>query len=212
MHYITIALRQTITGNEGHFSPGTAPSAATAALAMRGRVCYVSAMRNPTYSPAPRRSYGFARSGPAVTGATDFLRGNATMASLMPTVRRLAALQKDCAQALPAMFEHCDILQFEAGQLVLAIPNAALAAKLKQQLPKLQGELERKGWQIAGIKLKVQVIKSIAPIVHTRALALPEKAMSALEELSTALPASKQNDQLIAALRKLVRHHRDAKD
>lgn len=56
----------------------------------------------------------------------DFLRGNATMASLMPTVTRLAALQ-GCARALPAMFEHCDILQFESGQLVLATPNAALA-------------------------------------------------------------------------------------
>lgn len=187
-------------------------AAPAAALVMRGRVCYVSAMRTPTYSPAPRRGYGFARSGPAVTGATDFLRGNATMASLMPTVTRLAALQKDCARALPAMFEHCDILQFEGGQLVLATPNAALAAKLKQQLPKLQGELERKGWQISGIKLKVQVIKSIAPIVHTRALVLPEKAMTALEELSTALPASKQNEQLIAALRNMLRHHREPKD
>ena len=134
------------------------------------------------------------------------------MASLMPTVTRLAALQKDCAKALPAMFEHCDILQFESGQLVLATPNAALAAKLKQQLPKLQGELERKGWQISGIKLKVQVIRSIAPIVHTRALVLPEKAMTALEELSTALPASKQNEQLIAALRNMLRHHREPKD
>jgi len=187
-------------------------AAPAAALVMRGRVCYVSAMRTPTYSKAERRGYGFARSGPAATGATDFLRGNATMASLMPTVTRLAALQKDCAKALPAMFEHCDILQFESGQLVLATPNAALAAKLKQQLPKLQGELERKGWQISGIKLKVQVIKSIAPIVHTRSLVLPEKAMSALEELSTALPASKQNEQLIAALRNMVRHHREPKD
>ena len=31
-------------------------------------------------------------------------------------------------------------------------------------------------------------------------------------ELSTALPASKQNEQLIAALRSLVRHHREPKD
>jgi len=126
-----------------------------------------------------------------VTGATDLLRSNAVMAALMPTVRRLASLQKDCAQALPAI--------------------AALAAKLKQQLPKLQGELERKGWQISAIKLKVQVIKSIAPIVHTRALVLPEKAMTALEELSTVLPASKQNQDLIAALQRLVRHHREGR-
>ena len=212
MRYITIALRQTNAGKYEHFLQDNFRPGMACRLLMRHLVWYVSAMRNPTYSPAPRRSYGFYRSGPTVTGATDLLRSNAVMAALMPTVRRLAALQKDCAQALPAMFEHCDILQFEAGQLVLAIPNAALAAKLKQQLPKLQAELERKGWQISAIKLKVQVIKSIAPVVHTRALVLPEKAMTALAELSTALPASKQNQDLIAALQRLVRHHREPRE
>lgn len=152
------------------------------------------------------------RSGPAVPGATDFLRGNATMAALMPTVNRLVALQKDCAGALPAMFSQCDILQFEAGVLVLATPNAAVAAKLKQQLPKLQATLEKRGWQIAAIKLKVQVIKSLAPIVHTRALVLPGKAMAALAELGDALPASPQNQTLIAALRAMVQRHREPRD
>jgi uncharacterized protein YukE len=36
------------------------------------------------------------------------------------------------------MFKHCEILAFEQNVLTLALPNAALAAKLKQQLPKLQ--------------------------------------------------------------------------
>lgn len=36
--------------------------------------------------------------------------------------------------------------------------------------------------------------------------------MTALEELSTALPASKQNEQLIAALRNMLRHHREPQD
>jgi hypothetical protein len=141
--------------------------------------------------------------------ASDYLRGNGPMAALMPTVNRLAKLQKDCADALPAMFSQCDILQFEAGQLVLATPNAALAAKLKQQLPHLQADLLARGWQIAAIKLKVQVTRSLAPVVHTHPLTLPGKAMAALTELGDALPASPANAALIAALRRLVQHHKE---
>lgn len=161
-------------------------------------------MRSHTFYQASR-----GRSGPALPGATDFLRGNATMASLMPAVNRMMALQKDCASALPAMFHNCDILQFEDAQLVLATPTSAVAAKLKQQLPKLQAELEKRGWQVSGIKLKVQVTKSIAPIVHTRQLLLPNLAVSAFDELSNALPASPQNDCLIAALRAMVQRRRE---
>lgn len=149
------------------------------------------------------------RSGAIPAGASDYLRGDGPMAALMPTVNRLAKLEKDCASALPAMFKQCDILQFEAGQLVLATPNAALAAKLKQQLPQLQAALLGRGWQISAIKLKVQVTRSLAPIVHTHALALPDQAMAALTELGDALPASPANAALIAALRLLVRHHKE---
>lgn len=148
------------------------------------------------------------KSGPAATDATDFLRGNSTMAALMPTVNRLVALQKDCAAALPAMFSNCDILQFEGGQLVLATPNAAVAAKLKQQLPKLQAQLQTRGWQIDAIRLKVQVTKSLAPVVHTRQLELSGAAVSAFAELGDALPESPQNRTLIAALRAMVERRR----
>jgi len=145
---------------------------------------------------------------PPASGATDFLRGNSTMAALMPTVTRMAALQKDCAATLPTMFQNCDILQFEDTQLVLATPNAAVAAKLKQQLPKLQSGLQARGWQVTAIKLKVQVTKSLAPVVHTRQLVLPGSAVSAFAALGDALPASEQNKTLIAALRAMVARRR----
>ncbi|MFT5644578.1 MAG: hypothetical protein ACI83P_002135 [Janthinobacterium sp.] len=149
------------------------------------------------------------RTGTAPIGAVSYLSGAGPMAALMPAVTRMAALQKDCATALPAMFSQCDILQFEAGQLVLATPNAALAAKLKQQLPKLQADLSARGWKVDAIKLKVQVTRSLAPIVHTHALVLPHKAMQALSELGDALDASSANSPLAAALRLLVRHHKE---
>jgi hypothetical protein len=145
---------------------------------------------------------------PITPGIHDFLR-RGTLAALMPTVTRMVALQKDCATALPAMFQHCDILACENGQLVLAMPNASLAAKLKQQLPKLQAELNQRGWNIEAIKLKVQVTKSIPPVVHTRPLLLPNKAVSSFAELSETLPASPQNAGLIAALRLLVRRRQE---
>ena len=141
---------------------------------------------------------------PIAHGIHDFLR-RGTLAALMPTVNRMVSLQKDCAIALPAMFQHCDILQCENGLLVLAVPNASLAAKLKQQLPKLQAELLKRGWQIDTVKLKVQVTKSLPPVVHTRPLVLPAMALTAFADLGDALPASPQNATLIAALRSMVR-------
>jgi len=140
--------------------------------------------------------------------ATDFLRRNDKMAALLPAVLRMASLQKDCADALPAMFGQCDVLSFEQAQLVLAVPSSAMAAKLKQQLPKLQFALHKRGWQIDAIKLKVQVTRSIAPVVHTRTLVLPETALDAFDTLGDTLAPTAQNASLIAALKAMAAKRR----
>ena len=167
----------------------------------------VTPMRFTSFSQRPFHIYG-TRTGPKAVGAADFLRANDTMAGLLPTAMRMASLQKDCAAALPAMFEHCDILQFESAQLVLAIPNAAVASKLKQQLPKLQTALQKRGWQVEAIKLKIQVSKSIPPVVHTHQLAFPDKAVSAFAELGEALEPTPQNAALIAAVKAMASRRR----
>ncbi len=141
-------------------------------------------------------------------GATDFLSSNARMASLLPTAMRMASLQKDCAAALPPMFGNCDVLSFEDAQLVLATPTSAVAAKLKQQVPKLQAALLKRGWQINSIKLKVQVTRSIAPVVHTQQLAFPSTAVAAFAELGDALPDTPQNAKLIAAIKAMAARRR----
>ncbi len=141
-------------------------------------------------------------------GATDFLRANERMASLLPTAMRMASLQTDCAAALPAMFNSVEILQFQDGELVLATPSSAVAAKLKQQVPKLQAALQQRGWQVTTIRLKVQVGKSIPPVVHTHQLVLPERAVSAFAELGDTLEATAQNQALIAAVRAMANRRR----
>lgn len=168
----------------------------------------VSRMRSPSYTPYQRS----ARAAPATRAPQDalaFLRANDKMAALMPAVTRMAALQTDCAAALPAMFEACAILQFEAGQLVLSTPNAALAAKLKQQLPKLQETLQKRGWQIDAIRLKVQVIPTPQKKSSVKQLILPQQARSALAVLADTLEDSPRNAALKAALDAMARRNRD---
>ena len=146
---------------------------------------------------------------PTAVGATDFLRKDNKLASLLPAVERMAALQKDCAAVLPTMFQHTEILSFEQGQLVLAIPNTALAAKLKQQIPKLQDALSQRGWQVTGVKLKVQMMKPAEIKPEMRVLELPPAAVSAFDALGETLEPSQQNAPLIAALQALVARRKD---
>ncbi|MGV8893441.1 MAG: hypothetical protein ACOH2K_10990 [Burkholderiaceae bacterium] len=159
-----------------------------------------------SYSPY-QRSARPAQSARAPQDAMAFLRGHDKMAALMPTASRMAALQTDCAAALPTMFEACAILQFESGQLVLSTPNAAMAAKLKQQLPKLQDLLLKRGWQVNAIRLKVQVVKSLDKARLDKQATLSETARSALAVLADTLENSPRNAALKAALEAMARRN-----
>ncbi|AEK63756.1 hypothetical protein [Collimonas fungivorans] len=156
---------------------------------------------------------------PATTGSrpqtqkavADFLRGNDKMAALLPAVTRMAALQKQCAAELPAMFSTCEVLQCEAGQLVLSAPNAALASKLKQQLPRLQNQLLAGNWQINAIRIKVQVSQNLMKAPAVKQALLSSKAVSAFSSLMEELEPSTANEALKNAIAAMVRRYSDKK-
>lgn len=138
-------------------------------------------------------------------GASDFLRSNSTMAALLPALSRMNTLQKACASTLPAMFTACEILNFEAGALVMSAPNAALAARLKQQLPKLQDRLQKDGWQVNSIRIKVQVGRIAPPPAPKRVLELTDSALSSFAELSSSLSADPRSQGLKDAIDAMIR-------
>ncbi|QNA98951.1 DciA family protein [Massilia sp. Se16.2.3] len=140
--------------------------------------------------------------------ATDFLRSNERMARLLPTAMRMADLQRDVGAALPSMFGNCDVLSFREGVLVLVVPSSAVAARLKQQLPKLQSTLLGRGWQVSSTRLKVQVTRAMPERVETRVLELPPTAVDAFEELGESLPETPQNAALVAAIKRLAARRR----
>lgn len=168
-------------------------------------------MRPSTYTPAQGESSTTpvgSRKGREARGAADFLRAHDKMAAILPGLTKMMALQKACAAALPAMFGACAVLQFESCQLVLSTPNAALAAKLKQQLPKLQETLQQQGWQVNAIRLRVQVMQPVATQAKGPRPALPREAAAAFAALGAALPTSSKNAALKAAIETMVRRRR----
>ncbi|MFC5550994.1 DciA family protein [Massilia aerilata] len=139
--------------------------------------------------------------------ATDFLRRNDRLASLLPAATRMASLQKDVRLILPPMYANCETLSIQEGVLTLAVPSSAVAAKLKQQGPKLQAALQKKGWQVDSVRIKIQVGRAMPAkedIMKPSSFELPPTAVQAFEELGEALPASPQNATLIAAIRRLA--------
>lgn len=141
-------------------------------------------------------------------GATDFLRGHDRLAALLPAAQRMASLQQDVAAALPSYATACAVLSFEAGVLVLALPNAALATRVKQQLGGLTGRLQQRGWQVDSIRLKVQVTQPPAPQHEPRQLELPKIAVDAFAELGQTLENTPANAALKAALARLAARRR----
>jgi len=131
------------------------------------------------------------------------------MASLIPTAQRIISLQKECSSILPAMFRECTVLRFEAGEIVLSVPHAALAARLKQQLPQLKQALLKRGWQINSIQTKVQVKSTTPPPPPCKEVLLPRNAVVSLAALNNELEDTPRNAALKAAIEAMVRRHLD---
>lgn len=160
-------------------------------------------------SPPPYRiNIKRGRALPTTSGAAEFLRINDAISPLLPTVRRNASLQKDCRAILPAMFDLCEILQLSEGQLTLSVPNASVAAKLKQQCPKLQEALLQRGWQINAIRIKVQVKRVVEKAAPIKQAVLPTNAVQAFANLQNTLDDTPQNAALRAALAQLVQRRK----
>jgi hypothetical protein len=138
--------------------------------------------------------------------ATDFLRANDRLATLMPTALRVGNLQRDVKTILPPMYAGCDVLSFQDAALTLAVPSSAVAAKLKQQLPKLQASLQKKGWQVENVRIKIQMRPNVPVREEPKpsALTLPPTAVDAFEQLGDTLPETPQNAALKAALKRLA--------
>lgn len=130
------------------------------------------------------------------------------LAHLWPAIANITALQKVCVTTLPQLFLYCSVLHLETQKLVIAAPNAALASKLKQQLPKLQAALQKAGWQIEAIRIKVQASPIFSEEPPQKKCQLSESALNAFGALEKNLANERGNNGLLEALRTLLTRHK----
>lgn len=170
----------------------------------RPQLWYVRRMQSSS-NQRPYTIYG-TRDRRTAFDATDFLRSNDRLAGLLPSAMRIGKLQRDVRLVLPPMYGGCDVLSFQDGALTLSVPSSAVAAKLKQQLPKLQAGLQKKGWQVDTLRIKIRMGGAVPVREQPKpsSLQLPPTAVQAFEELGESLSDSPQNAQLVAAIKRLA--------
>jgi hypothetical protein len=104
--------------------------------------------------------------------------------------RQLMALQSALTEVLPGNLATLVTVAFvKAGELILSADNGAVAAKLKQMLPRILLALRQRGHEITGIRLQVQVSSRDNPLPQKH-ISLSSKARDAIDLLSEQLEAS----------------------
>lgn len=111
---------------------------------------------------------------------------NAGLTALTRATQCIAALQRlyvICAP--PDMAEASRVVNNRDGMLVIAADNGAVAAKLRQQAPRLLKNLQKQGAEITGIRVQVQVERTgPAPRVQTQKTPLTVDSIDNFEKLS----------------------------
>jgi hypothetical protein len=108
--------------------------------------------------------------------------------------------------ALPAnMRSAFEVIKLDNQVLTLMVSSAAFAAKFRQLAPRVTAHMQKAGWNIAEIKLKVQGGLGLPDVVKPlrEARTLDQTDLKAFEELQTAL----RPGPLADAVAKLLKHH-----
>jgi hypothetical protein len=117
-------------------------------------------------------------------------------------IRQLMALQSVLAEVLPGnLATSASVALVKAGEMILFADNGAVAAKLRQMVPRILISLRQRGYEITGIRLQVQVSIRDNPLPQKQ-ISLSSEARSAIDLLSERLKAS----PLKAALKRLGRY------
>ena len=127
------------------------------------------------------------------------------IASLMPQAKRLLELRAILAAVLPeSLSRSCSIANYTQGKIIIFAANSAVAAKLKLMRPDLSDQLSKRGVQVTGIDVEVQ-LPGPTPELIEKSAKISQDAAKSLTRLSTQLPDS----ELKNVLTKLARQKRD---
>jgi hypothetical protein len=133
----------------------------------------------------------------------------AGLSALNRATQHISALQRlYSACSPPELSQASRVVGDHNGTLVIAADNGAIAAKLKQIMPRLLKNLQKQSAQVTGIRIQVQVTgQQPAPRVYTEKPELPIDLIDDFEKLS----AQVQDPGLRAALARFAARRRSGR-
>ncbi|MBN3789677.1 DUF721 domain-containing protein [Burkholderia sp. Ac-20353] len=134
---------------------------------------------------------------------SELLKHTDAFAALRAGVEQVAALQRDLAALLPDyLATHIEPGSIKDGTLTLFAAHNALAARLRQVEPRLLADLQRRGWPVATLRVRVRPKDAPEPAPVKQARMTPVGA-AALRDLAEHLEPS----PLQAALARMAARH-----
>ena len=155
-------------------------------------------MSHSRYTP-PRKS---ANANPAI----QWLSAEPHTASVLDTARRLLEAQETVQRLIPgAMGQACRVALIENAKLVLSVPSAAHAAKLRQLAPTITRKMNEKGWNLAEITVKIQAarLQTDAPRKGKSVNPLGTAGVQAFADIQQSIPPGPLAD----AINQLLKRH-----
>lgn len=139
----------------------------------------------------------------------DVIANSGNLQALTRKARRLKALQQLLFEASPPLLAAASrVADLRSGTLVVLADNAAVAAKLRQLIPRLLSRIREQASEVTGIRIEVQVKPhKIKDEEEFTKVSLPPDAIQEFERLSGSLPPS----PLKSALTRLVARRRSPK-
>ena len=132
-----------------------------------------------------------------------FFQSNDALAHLQEHASRLIRLQRAYEEFVPAPLARSSwIANLKAGVVVIHAANGAVAAKLNQLSPRFVDEFLKRGVDLTGIEVRLQVtrFRPTAPVPRPRPVT--PAARQALARLESKLPADSPLRRILAGFRR----------
>lgn len=155
-------------------------------------------------APPIRRSRSSGQSGS--THLIGWLGHDSQSANVLATAQMHLNMRGAVVSVLPAnMRSAFEVIKLDNQVLTLMVSSAAFAAKFRQLAPRVTAHMQKAGWNIAEIKLKVQGGLGLPEILKPprEARTLDHTDLKAFEDLRSAL----RPGPLADAVAKLLKHH-----
>ncbi|WP_321805103.1 DUF721 domain-containing protein [Burkholderia sp. BCC1993] len=134
---------------------------------------------------------------------SEVLNRTDAFAALRAGVEQVASLQRDLAALLPDyLASHVEPGSIKDGTLTLFAAHNALAARLRQVEPRLLADLQKRGWPVSALRVRVRPKDAPEP-PHVKQARMTTVGAAALRELADHLEPS----PLQAALARMAARH-----